>query len=177
MIEPHVHVAYAPRGAGVLCACFWFVQGNDVYGWFTGARGYESPSSFFVLEGYYTLHEAAFYRSAQNDVYGQWLAVSTRGEAKIDGPPPVPEALCHELERLQDAFAREWLLYPDDPAHAGEAAALRERELPVLPVNVRPGRLNKLVTDAPVWTFAPAGADLGILAFLAKRWPLDYRGP
>jgi hypothetical protein len=174
MIEPHVHVAYAPRGAGVLCAAFWFAQDDHVYGWFTGARAHEHPAGFFVLEHYYSTRETVCYRSVEDDVHGGWLVASTAGESAIDRPGPVPEALCHELERLQDAFVREWLYFEDDPEHAQEAAALRARELPVLAVNLRPRKLNKLATGNPVWTYTSAGADLRVVGFLAKRWPLDY---
>jgi len=172
MIEPHVHVAYAHRGAGVLCAAFWFAQGESVYGWFTGARAHEHPASFFMLEHYYSTRETVCYRSVEDDVYGQWVAASTAGEKKIDRPVPVPEVLCHELERLQDAFVREWLFFDEDPAQ--EAAALRARELPVLAVNLRSGKLGKLATGAPVWTYTSPGADMHPLVFLSNRWPLDY---
>ncbi len=100
--------------------------------------------------------------------------LATAGEAKIDRPVPVPEALCHELERLQDAFVREWLFFEDDREHESEAAALRAREVPVLAVNLRPRKLGKLETGAPVWTFTSPGADLHPVVFLSKRWPLDY---
>lgn len=174
MIEPHVHVAYAHRGAGVLCAAFWFAQGDDVYGWFTGARAHEHPASFFMLEQYYSTREAVCYRSVEDDVYGPWVVASTGGETAIGRPVPVPEAVCHELERLQDAFVREWLFFEDDPAHAAEAAALRASDLPVLAVNLRPGKLGKLETGAPVRTFTSPGADLRPIVFLSHRWPLDY---
>ena len=174
MIEPHVHVAYAHRGAGILCAAFWFAQGDSVYGWFTGARAHEHPASFFMLEHYYSTRETVCYRSVEDDVYGPWVVASTAGETKIDRPVPVPEALCHELERLQDAFVREWLFFEDDPEHEAEAAALRARELPVLAVNFRPWKLGKLQTGAPVWTYTSPGADLHPVVFLSKRWPLDY---
>ena len=174
MIEPHVHLAYALRGAGVLCALFWFTQDDHVYGWFTGARADELPASFFMLEHYYSTRETVCYRSLQDDVYGDWLVATTMGESKIDRPVPVPEPLCHQLERIQDAFIREWLFYEDDPEHEHEARALRDRELPVLAVNIRPAKLNKLVTGAPIWTYTSPNADIRVVAFLAKRWPLDY---
>ena len=174
MIEPHVHVAYAHRGAGLLCAAFWFVQGDHVYGWFTGAKAHERPASFFVLDHYYSTRETVCYRSVEDDVHGDWVVASTSGESRIDRPGPVPEALCHELERLQDAFVREWLFFEGDPEHEEEAAALRARELPVLAANVRPRKLNKLATGQPVWTYTSPGADFRVIGFLSARWPLDY---
>jgi len=174
MIEPQVHIAYAPRGAGVLCAAFWFAQGDHVYGWFTGARGDEYLAGFFVLEDYYSAVDTVFYRSAQNDVHGDWLIVSAQGESPIDRPSPVPSDLSHELERMQDAFIREWLFYRDDPGHAQEAQALRACGLPLRAVNLRPKKLHKLLTEPSVWTFSTPGADVNIITFLGRRWALDY---
>jgi hypothetical protein len=174
MIEPHVHIAFAPRGAGLLCALFYFIRDRDVFGWFTGARAHEFPASFFMLERYFSKEETTCYRSAANDVYGEWLAATSDRESPIDPPVPVPELVCHELDRLQDAFAREWLLYADDPTHAEEAALLTERELPVLAVNVRPRKLAKLATGQPVWTYSSPGTDAHVIRFLAKRWRIDY---
>ena len=53
MIEPHIHLAYAPRGAGLLCALFWFTAEDHVYGWFAGAKAHAQLKSFFMLEHYY----------------------------------------------------------------------------------------------------------------------------
>jgi hypothetical protein len=174
MAEPHVHLAYALRGPGVLCALFWFGQDDHVCGWFTGARGHEHPASFFMLEHYYSARQTACYRSVEDDVYGNWLLASTRGEAAIDRPVPVAMNLCHELERLQDAFVHEWLFYEGEPGYEKQAAELRQRELPVLALNIRPCKLGKLAADGPVWTYSAPGADAHIVSFLAKRWPLDY---
>lgn len=173
MIEPHVHVTYAPHGAGLLCAAFWLVQGHHVYGWFTGMRGQTQPACFFALEDYYAKEDAVFFRSVQNDVHGRWLIVAADGEIPIERGP-IPEALCHELERLQDAFVREWLFYRDDPTHAEDAATLNARHLPPRAVNLRPKKLAKLQSGASVWTYTSSGADLNVIAFLAARWPLDY---
>lgn len=173
MIEPHVHVACAPHGAGLLCAAFWVVQGHHVYGWFTGARGPACPAHFFALEDYYAKEETVFHRSAQNDVHGGWLAVTARGETPIERGP-IPEPLCHELERLQDAFVREWLFYRDDPAHAEDADALRARGLPLRDVNVRPKKLARLRPGATAQSYTSPDADLNVIAFLGTRWPLEY---
>ena len=174
MIEPQVYVACAPGGAPLLCAAFWFAQGKDVYGWFTGARGDEYPASFFTLESYYSADETAFFRSAQDDVHGPWLLVTAEAESALDQPPPLTPALGAELERLQDSFAREWLFYRSDAAHENEADALRARGLAVRDVNVRPRKLAKLAAAAPAWTYSTPGADLNVIAFLGRRWPLDH---
>jgi len=175
MIEPHVHLAYAPRGAGVLCALFWFAQKDHVYGWFTGAKAHERPAGFFMLEDYYSKREAVCYRSVQDDPYGEWLVATTRGESEIDRPVPVPMELCHDLERLQSAFVSEWLLFEDAPGYEEQAAALRARELPVLAMNIRPCKLGKLSAANPILTYSSPGADIRAVRFLSKRWPLDYK--
>jgi len=176
MLEPHVHLAYAPRGAGVLCAAFWLAHGPDCFGWFTGAQAYEHPAHFFLLENYYSTHETVCYRSADNDVRGKWVQVSAhdRSASALETPGPLPEPLCHDVEQLQNAFVREWLFYRHAPDSEPDAAALRARELPVMALNIRPRKLNKLQTGAPVWTFTSPGADLNVLTFLARYWTLDY---
>ena len=178
-MEPSVHLAYAPRGAGVLCAMFWFEELNDVFGWFTGARAHEHPAAFFMLGGYHSKRDPTCYRSVENDVYGGWLVALQAGERPI-GPPsplpsPLPDAVGHELERLQDAFVREWLIYDDAAADRSEIARLHDLGLPVLDLNIRPSKVTKLRTDAAVWTYSSPGADLNGARFLAARWPLDYR--
>jgi hypothetical protein len=157
-----------------MCALFWIEQDSNVYGWFTGARAHELPAAFFMLENYRSRRETLTYRSTASDVYGDWLLMTDHGETKIDPPVPVPESMCHDLERLQDAFVREWLFYESDPTHAREVEQLHARDLPVLAVNVRPARLNKFNADAPIWTYTSPGADMNIVLYLASRWPLDY---
>ncbi len=174
-MEPSVHIAYAPRGAGVLCAMFWIEEPNDVFGWFTGARAYEHPAAFFMLGGYHSERDPTCYRSVENDVYGSWLVALQAGERPIDPPSPLPETVGHELERLQDVFVREWLIYDDSAADRSEITRLHDLGLPVLDINIRPSKLTKLRTDAAVWTYSSPNADLNCVRFLAARWLLDYR--
>ncbi len=174
MIEPSVHIAYAPRGAGLLCALFWFAEREHVYGWYTGAADHSHPAQFFMLENYYAARDTNCYLSADNDVRGDWLEIEPGRSHMIDKPIPVPEVQCHELERLQQAFAQEWLFYASEPADSREADALHARELPVLAVNVRAAKLGKLVTDSPVWTYTTPEADQRVIEFLARHWSLDY---
>ncbi len=174
MAEPLVHLAYAPRGAGVLCALFHFAIGPDAYGWFTGAKGYGLLASYFMLEGWYSAREAVFLRSAENDAYGCWLVADTHAERPIDPPSPVPDDVLHELVAMQGAFAAEWLAYAADPAFESVAVQLRDRGLVPALVNVRPDRLGKLAPGAAIWTHSSSGIDLGLVRFLARRWTLDY---
>jgi len=176
MIEPKTFLAFAPRGPGLMCALFYFSDARSVYGWYTGSRGGEFPARFFMLEDYFTPHETRFYASVAHDVYSDWIRRTKDGETRLDPPPPVPEPLTHELARLQDAFAREWLVYDAD-AHAAEhATAYAARELSFGPVNIRADKLAKLRTDEAVWTYAAPDCDLNIVGSLRRHWSLDY-GP
>ncbi len=174
MMQPHVHLAYAPRGAGVMCAMFYVANDADVYGWYCGARANEQPASFFMLEYFYSTHATAFYRTHVSDVYADWYLAFPPIEQPTD-QPPVPEAICHELEHLQDVFAREWLFYSTDADRAKQTAAYRSLGLPLQGVNIDSQRLNKLVKEAPVWTYSTHGFDLNVLEHLAANWSLDYR--
>jgi len=51
--------------------------------------------------------------------------------------PPLTETRCQEVEKLRDAFTREWQFYRHAPDAEREAAALRARELPVVALNIR----------------------------------------
>jgi hypothetical protein len=176
MVQAHAHLGFAPRGVGLLYGLLWFARGKDVLGWFIGAIDGEYHASYFVLQDYFSDSPTRLLRSTQNDVYGAWLQEGPQGQdLMIPHPPPIPEALCHELVRLQNEFARHWLFYADDPEARDEAEALRARELSVRAVNVRATRLNKFHTGAAVWRYDAPGADTGVLTDLSACWPLDHR--
>lgn len=173
MSQPHAHLAFAPRGPGLLYAVMWFAEGDHVYGWFTGARNGGTLSSYFMLQDHFAARDTVFMRSLQNDVDSEWVEVGARREVAL-AHVPVPEAVRHELRRLQDVFVRHWLFFDDDPDSADEAQALRARELPVRHANVRASRLNKMQHGAAVWRHDAPDADVNVLVFLSKRWPLDF---
>jgi hypothetical protein len=175
MMQPLVHLAYAPRGAGLMCALFYVAEGQDVYGWYTGACGNEMPANFFMLEHFYSTHATAFYRTHVNDVYAEWFLEFPPIEQRLDRPLPVPEAICQELERLQFVFAQEWLFYRDDPERGQEIAAYHDIGLAVQSANIRSQRLNKFNKDSAIWTFTAHGFDLNVLAHLSDYWQLDYK--
>jgi len=174
MAEPLVHIAYAPRGPGVLCALLHFADGPNAFGWFTGAAGHSVIASYFMLDGWYSDREARFFRSVENDAYGHWLVADTRGERPIDPPSPVPEAIVHPLVTMQGMFVAEWLAYPADPAFEKQAMQLRERGFIPAQINVRADRLGKFAPGAAIWTYSSSGIDVDLVRFLARRWPLDY---
>lgn len=175
MTQAHAHLAYAPRGVGLLYGVLWFAQDDDILGWFVGARDGEHLSSYFVLQDHARDGKTRLLRSAQNEMYGPWLQAGPHGDTEVPHPPPLPEPLCHELMRLQNEFVRHWLFFRDDPEAADEALALQARELSVRSVNVRPARLGKFYHGAAVWRYDAPGADTGVLAELSQHWPLDYR--
>ena len=53
MSQPHAHLAYAPRGAGLLYAVMWIAVEDDIYGWFIGSKDGETLASYFMLQDYY----------------------------------------------------------------------------------------------------------------------------
>jgi hypothetical protein len=173
MGQPHAHLAYAPRGAGLLYAVMWIAVDDDIYGWFIGSKDGETLASYFMLQDYYGMRTTGFYRSAQDDVAGDWVEV--RGDRELPlAHVPVPEPVRHELMRLQDQFVRHWLFFDDDPAATPEIAALQARQLPVRHVNIRASRVDKLRTAPAVWRHDASEADINVLIYLSKRWPLDF---
>ncbi|HSN32118.1 MAG TPA: hypothetical protein VLU41_05500 [Ideonella sp.] len=174
MIEAHTHLAYAPRGAGLLYAVLWFAEGPDVFGWYIGSRDGVAEASWFVLPDHYSARTATLYRSRADDLDGEWVECGARGEQPLPRSP-VPQALRGELGRLQDAFVRHWLFFDDDADAAVEARAYERGDLPVRHVNIRAERLGKLQTAAAVWRYDSHGADHRVLMQLSRRWPLDAR--
>ena len=172
--QPEHYVAYAPRGAGLECAVVYFVEGDDVYGWWIGFKDYRYPAAFFKLENFFSVGDTVLYATDGSDLYGGWRYIYTRSDPRLDEPVAVDDDICHKLERLQDAFVNEWLWFRGSPGSAAEAAAYEKNELAVQDVNLQHRRLGKLRKDAPVWTEESHGLNLDIVEYLARRWPLDY---
>jgi hypothetical protein len=161
MRVPELFVAYAPRGAGLLCALAYLDSGRDVYGWFTGPRtDGRITGCCFLLEGYHAPGPVRYEAVEAQDLYRDWT---------------LDEERRHELARLQEAVAHEWLFARDDPRAAGELRAYAQAELALGELNVRFKRLARFSTDQPVWTYGSPGFQRSVLRQLAKRWPLDYR--
>jgi hypothetical protein len=140
MRDPEVFLAHAPRGPGLRCALAYVQDGRDVYGWFTGLRGDASVASrYFLLENFYANAPTRYEEAAE--LHADWS---------------LDEARRHELARVQEAFAREWLVF-------GEGA-----------VSVRPERLTRFSTLQPNWTHYSPRFEHAVFKALAKRWPLDY---
>jgi hypothetical protein len=177
MAIAQVHLAYAPRGAGLVCALVYLNRDPDVCGWWVGARGAETTSAYFRLEAFYTAGRTLLYATEDSDLYGGWRYDLTSGRPQPIDPLPVDSDLAHELEQLQDAFAADWLSFAGGAHAAREERAYHEAELAHGAVNLRFARLNKLDKQAPVWVYYSRGFEAAVLEFLGKRWPLDYGKP
>jgi len=177
MKTPQSYIAYAPFGVGLMCAVVYFEQGPDVYGWWTGARNSDYHCAYFKLEGYYTTKPTRFYATEGMDLYGGWKYLYTAREPDLDKPLPVEDAAAHELDRVQGIFASEWLVYEDDPHVEAEREAYGKMGLPLGHVAVRSKRLGKLDETEAVWIHRSHELDAGVVDFLQRFWPLDYRTP
>lgn len=161
MQTPNIFLAYAPRGAGLRCALAYLSSERDVYGWFTGPRHDASVAScYFLLEDLFTARQARYDVVDAAALHASWS---------------LDEARRHELARLQEMFAREWLFYRDDPHSAAELAAYQDAELAARDVNLRFERLAKLDKGQPNWTYYTPQFERTVLRHLAGRWPLEYR--
>ena len=173
--QPQQFIAYAPQGAGLECAVVYFVQGSDVYGWWTGFRDYGYPCAFFQLENFFSQdRRTELYASEGGDLYGGWRYAYSRSEPTLADSIRVPDDICHKLAQLQDGFAAEWLWYRGQPGSEADARAYERDELAVEEANIRHRHLGRLRKDKPVWTFASAGLSSEVIDYLAQRWPLDY---
>ncbi|MGZ3268560.1 MAG: hypothetical protein ACXU7X_10125 [Croceibacterium sp.] len=175
MAQAHTHLGFAPRGAGLLYAVLWLEHEKDILGWLIGDKDGESVAAYFVLHDYYEPGRPQFLHTLQDSVYGPWVEATSSGDAPRPQPAALSEAICHELQQLQQEFCRHWLFFRDDPGVGAEAEAFAARELAVRRVNIRPNRLDKFRHGAAVWRYDAPGADVHILERLSRLWPLDYR--
>jgi hypothetical protein len=162
MQTPSIFIAYAPRGAGLRCALAYLESKRDVYGWYTGPRADGGVAAqYFLSEDFHTMRPARDEFVDHAELHSRWA---------LDEPRR------HELARMQEAFAHEWLLYRDDPRAARELASYARAELAAGEVNLRFERIAKLSVLQPNWTYYSPGCERSVLRHLAKRWPLEYRG-
>jgi hypothetical protein len=159
MRNPRVFLCYAPR-AGLRCALAYIAGERHVWGWFTGPGEAHRESAYFLLEDFYTPLETRYTAVAGADLHSKWTG---------------DEAMCHELARLQEAFAGEWLFDRADPNAAAQLEQYARSELAAGDVNVRFERLNRFSKLQANWTFYSHDFEHGVLECLSKHWPLDYR--
>lgn len=161
MRNPQTFLCYAPR-AGLRCALVYLAGDRNAYGWFTGPGEARLESAYFLLEDYYTSRETRYQAVADGDLHSKWTS---------------DEAMCHELAQLQEAFRREWLFYRADPHAAAQLDHYAQSELAIGDVNVKFELLNRFSKAQADWTHYSHDFEHGVLKFLGKHWPLDYRLP
>ena len=175
MTMPQSYLAYAPHGAGVMCAVVYFEHGVDIVGWWIGARGYEYHSAYFKLERFFSTKPTRFYATEGMDLYGGWKMLYSAREPALDKPVPVEDAVSHELDRVQGMFVSEWLFFENDADADAEYKAYEALRLPLQRVNIRSRRLVKFDESQPVWIYHTHDFDLDAIDYLQRYWPLDYR--
>lgn len=174
MNQRATYLVYEPHGPGLMCAVVVLVDGENVYGWYTGPSRGGFVASFFMLERYYSMHEATFYHSVSDDVYDDWVIAYPPTEIVLGNRSPLPEGVSNALASAQAAFAAEWLCYSDDPGAAADIEWYRARNLPLVHAGIRCEKLPKLAAGPVTWVYASPALDQNIIDFLRKRWPLDF---
>lgn len=175
MAASEVHLAYAPRGPGLLCALMYFKAEPDIFGWWIGRQGSEFQTAYFRLADFYSTG-TAMYTSEGSDLYGGWKYELTSGRPELLQPPlPVASEVSHALEQSQDAFCGEWLVLPADEDLQQQHRAYTDAELAWSEVNFQFSRLNKFITHEAVWVYYSKGFEAAISKYLMRRWLIDYR--
>lgn len=165
-MQPKVHVHYSPAKSGFVSAMFYIESETDVYGWHAEARGHHFSAAFFMIENFYTKRGTVLYRSVDDDVYGPWTIdmPAIGNEARC----PLPEPVLHELERIQSQFVEEWLFFENDPDIEAELSAYRQRQLPVLALNVKSKKLKRLETKGHAFEHSTPGSNPSVLDYVQK---------
>lgn len=175
MTVPQSYIAFAPFGVGVMCALTYFERGDDVYGWWIGARDTEYRSAYFELESFFTRKPTRFYATDGTDLYGGWRYEYSADDPRLDKPRRVAEDVVHELDRLQGEFVAEWLFFDDDERARHERIEYDRANFPLRHVNLRPVRLSRFDQSHPIWVHRSGGFQADVLRTLQRYWPLDYR--
>lgn len=169
-------LAYAPRGGGLLCAVVLRVRGDDVYGWWVGRDAdAEYPPAFFMLENYYSTHELGLLTTSGGDLMGGWTHNYGAVPHVLAPAQPVEDTIARALNPLQFAFAREWLVYPEDANAAQQASRYADAELGMGAVAVRFECLGRFEKSQPVWRYFSRGLDYRVIERLMRCWPLAYK--
>jgi hypothetical protein len=172
-MQAHGILRYAPRGAGLTAAAMYVNAGDDVYGWYAGAKDQTFTATYFALEAFYSTRETRLFHSVEDDLYGPWVEHTPRGI--VDIRTPIPEAWVHELDRLQGAFVDEWLFFGNAPSAAADIEAYARLGLPVRDVNVQSRQFGRFDRSQPVWRYVVPGTDINVIEELARVWTLDDR--
>jgi hypothetical protein len=174
-MQPKHYISYTPEKLGRVFALLYFEQGTEMYGWHIDARSHYFSAAFFAVENFYADKATRLYRSILDDVYSPWIIDHPPSKEKIRSP--LPDAVSHELERVQSRFVEDWLFFGDDPHVDAEHAAYGRLGLQLHEVNIRSRKLGRLERKQGTWTAMTAGFDLHVVALLRKYWRLSEKAP
>ena len=163
-------IRYDSDHRSLLSALFYVEAGSDLYCWYAQLCDHSLAAAFYVIENFYTDQPYVLHRSHEDDVHGAWETLSVNGIQSVRCP--LPEALCHELERLQSRFIEEWLFFRDDPAAQPACQAYTAQQLPLHAVNINLKKLTRMASAERIWQHHSAGFDENVLKLLQKYCPL-----
>lgn len=173
LMQPKVYISYSPGNSGAVFALLYCGGGADIYGWHVEARNTYFSAAFFMVEDFYSSGALRLYRSVEDDVYSLWTIDCPPTREKIRSP--LPDAMAHELERVQSAFVDEWLFFRHDDRIDAELAAYPARGLPIQEVNIKSRRLDRLHKTNSGWVYLSQGLDPGVTQLLRKYWRLNEK--
>lgn len=168
IMQPKIYLSYTPDAPSRLTALFYVDVHSDVYGWYMVAGQQRMSAAFLMIEHFYAERTATLYRSTQDDVYAPWTVDYPLRPSPLRCP--LPDAIAHELERLQSVFVDDWLFFDNDPANVTERATCRARGLPLLAANIQNRKLSRLHRSGRQLEHSTPGFDFNILEFLEKHW-------
>jgi hypothetical protein len=94
----------------LLCAVTYVSGEPDIVGWFVGAN--RSYPSAFSGQNFFSAEQKHFWATAGSDIYGGWRYDYARGDSeRRTGRSTMP---CTTLDRLEDVFVAEWLVFKGD---------------------------------------------------------------
>jgi hypothetical protein len=171
-MQPKIYLSTVQETPARLTALFYVDSHSDIYGWQLIARQQSLSAAFFMIENFYAERTATLYRSMQDDVYAPWTVDYPLRRAPLRCP--LPDALAHELERLQSLFVDDWLFFDVDPDSGLERTACHTRGVPLLAANIRSRKLSRLHRSGRQLEHSTPGFDFNVLEFLEKHWKAGW---
>ena len=160
-------IRYASDLRSLLSALFYIEAGSDLYCWHAQLCDHRLDAAFYTIENFYADESHVLHRSLEDDVHGPWETLSVNGTQSVRCP--VPEALRHELERLQSRFVEEWLFFHGDPAALHACQAYEAQQMPLHAVNINLKKLMRMACEDRIWQHHNAGFDENVLELLQKH--------
>jgi hypothetical protein len=164
-------IRYASELRSLLSALFYIEAGSDLYCWHAQLCDHNLDVAFYVIENFYTDEPFVLHRSLEDDVHGPWITLGLNDRQAVRCP--VPEAFCHELERMQSRFVEEWLFFRGDPDALAACQAYEAQNLPVHAVNINLKKLTRMASPDLLWEHHSAGFDENVLELLQKYGALS----